>query len=341
MGTTANNDTAGITLGSTLYSFTNEFHSRQYDLEGLVREVAARNLGPGIEIVGFQSLRGFPEVTDAFADWWKGLIDETGLTMTCLAINADALIDRNRPMTFDESVAYHARQIEAAAKLGFPVARFQYAATPEVVAKLAPLAEKLDVKLGLEIHAPHSIDHPDVIAYRETYARVGSPYLGFIPDFGASARAVPPAYIDYFRWREIDEAIVERALEIWDEPMEPFARRAKFLDWAKAEKHDEVLAVDVSIIFGLFSRQPLRNWLEIMPQTVHIHGKFYGVDDATGEDPSIDYDAILPIFVEGGYRGSISSEWEGHQVSDANGFEKVAAHIAMERRILQKAVQPA
>ncbi|WP_422058141.1 sugar phosphate isomerase/epimerase family protein [Sphingomonas sp.] len=333
-------DTAGITLGSTLYSFTNEFHSRRYDLEGLVREVAARNLGPGIEIVGFQSVRGFPVVTDAFADWFKGLIAETGLTPTCLAINADALIDRNRPMTFDESVAYHARQIEAAAKLGFPVARFQYAATPEVVAKLAPLAEKLDVRLGLEIHAPHSIDHPDVIAYRETYERVGSPYLGFIPDFGASARSVPPAYKDYFKWRGIDQGMVDHALEIWEEQMEPFKRRAKFLDWAKAKGHDEVHAVDVSIIFGLFSRQPLTNWLEIMPQTVHIHGKFYGVDETTGEDPSIDYEAILPIFVAGGYRGSISSEWEGHQVSDDNGFEKVAAHLAMERRILQRAVQP-
>lgn len=326
-------ETADIKLGVTLYSLTNEYHQRQYSVEELIREVARRNLGPGLEIVGFQSIRGFPDVDDAFAERFKAVIEETGLTPSCLAINADALIDRDRPMTLDESVAYHERQVRAAAKLGFPVARFQYAASPEVIERVAPLAEKLEVKLGLEIHAPHSVDHPDVIAYREMYARVGSPYLGFIPDFGSSARTVPPAYVEYFKWRGIDPAMIEKALEIWHEDMEPFARRSKFLDWAKANGKDDVWAVELGIIFGLFSRMEPRKWLDIMPQVVHIHGKFYGIDDS-GEDPSIDYAAILPVFVEGGYRGFISTEWEGHQVSDADGFEKVAQHHAMERRIL-------
>lgn len=329
---------ADIKLGSTLYSFTNEYHSRRYGVEDLIREVAKRNIGPGVEIVGFQSVRDFPLVSDAFADSFNRVITETGLTPTCLAINADALIDRDRPMTVDESVAYHEAQVRAAAKLGFPVARYQYAATPEVIERVTPLAERLQVKLGLEIHAPHTIDHPEVLAYREMYARVGSPYLGFIPDFGASARAVPKLYVDFFRWRGIDEDMIQKGLEIWDEDMEPFARRKLFLDWAAANGKDDVWAVEIGIIYGLFSRQPLRNWLEIMPQVVHIHGKFYDVDD-NGEDSSIDYDSILPIFVEGGYRGYISSEWEGHQVSDADGFEKVARHHAMERRILDAATR--
>jgi sugar phosphate isomerase/epimerase len=329
---------ADIKLGTTLYSFTNEFHGRRYDVEALIREVARRNLGPGLEIVGFQSIRGFPEVNDAFAERLKAVIAETGLTPSCLSINADALINRDRPMTVEESVTYHERQVRAAAKLGFPVARYQYAATPEVIERVAPLAEKLSVKLGLEIHAPHTVDHPEVVAYREMYQRVGSPYLGFIPDFGASARAVPPSYVDYFRWRGIEDGMIRKGLEVWDEDLDPFARRKMFIDWAAANGKDDVWAVEIGIIYGLFSRQNLRNWLEIMPQVVHVHGKFYGIDES-GEDPSIDYAEILPIFVKGGYRGFISSEREGHQVSDADGFEKVAAHQAMERRILSAAGQ--
>jgi hypothetical protein len=69
---------------------------------------------------------------------------------------------------------------------------------------------------------------------------------------------------------------------------------------------------------------------------VHVHGKFYGVD-ASGEDNSIDYAALLPVFIRGGYRGYISSEWEGHHVNDDNGFEMVAGHHAMERKILAAA----
>lgn len=325
---------AEIKLGVTLYSFTNEYYQRRFGVEELVREVARRGLGPGLEIVGFQSVRGFPEVDDGFAESFRAVIEETGLTPSCLGTNADMYIDRKKPMTMEQSLAFHERQVRAAAKLGFPVVRFQYAASPEVVERLTPLTEKLGVKLGLEIHAPHSIDHPEVIAYREMYARVGSPYLGFIPDFGASARAVPEAYVRYFRWRGIGEDMIAKALEIWDEDMDPFARRTKFLDWAKAAGKDEVWAIDISIIYGLFSRQPLRNWLEIMPQVVHVHGKFYAVNDK-GVDPSIDYDAILPIFVEGGYRGFISSEWEGHQINDDDGFAAVERHHAMERRILK------
>ncbi len=324
---------ADVKLGTTLYSLTNEFHQRKFDFEGLVREVARRNLGPGLEIVGFQSIRGFPEIDDAFADRFRQLIDETGLELSCLAINADDLINRDRPMTRDESVGYHERQIKAASKLGFPVARFQYAASPEVIERLAPLAEKLNVKLGLEIHAPHTINHPDVIAYREMYARLASPYLGFIPDFGASARAVPHAYLDYFAWRGIAPDMIKVALEIWPEDMEPFARRAKFIKWAADHGKDEIAAVELAVVFGLFSRQRLENWLEIMPQVVHVHGKFYGID-ASDEDNSIDYDSILPLFVRGGYRGYISSEWEGHHVNDKDGFEMIARHQAMERRIL-------
>jgi hypothetical protein len=89
-------------------------------------------------------------------------------------------------------------------------------------------------------------------------------------------------------------------------------------------------------VFGLFSRQPPRDWLEIMPQVVHVHGKFYGVGD-DGRDAAIPYEEILPVFVEGGYRGYISSEWEGHQVSDDDGFAAIVKHHALERRVLAQA----
>ena len=52
--------------GVTLYSFTRAFHGREYDLEGLIRKTAAEGYGPGLEIIGFSSFRGFPEIDDAY-----------------------------------------------------------------------------------------------------------------------------------------------------------------------------------------------------------------------------------------------------------------------------------
>lgn len=324
----------GLRLGTTLYSLTNQFHGREYTFEQLIRKMAVEKLGPGLEVVGFQSIRGFPAITDEFADRFKALIAETGLEPSCLGINADIHIDPDRPMTSDESVAYHERQLRAAAKLGFPVARYQYPAGPDVIRRLVPLAEKLGVKLGLEIHAPHHVQHPDVLAYREMYAQVGSPYLGFIPDFGASARAVPPSFIEYFRTEAaIPGDIIKLALDIWNTDGDAYTRQKDFVAKARARGTDERFISETVMIFRLFSRQEPRSWMEIMPQVVHIHGKFFDFD-ANGNEVSVDYERLLPVFVEGGFDGFMSSEYEGHVWTESDGFDKLRRHHALAKRIL-------
>ena len=324
----------GLRLGTTLYSLTTEFHGRQYSFEQLIRKVAAENLGPGLEVVGFQSIRGFPMVTDDFAAKFAGLVAETGLELSCLGVNADVFIDPDRAMTEDESVAYHEPQIHAAAKLGFPVARYQYLAGPEVIRRLVPLAEKLGVKLALEIHAPHHVQHPDVLAYREMYEKVRSPFLGFIPDFGACTRRVPPSFIEYFRNDVcVPENDIALALEAWNGEGDVYRRRDAFISEARAKGVSEHFISELSPIFGLFGRQAPEAWSEIMHQVVHIHGKFFDFDRA-GDEVTVDYKRALPLFVQGGFNGYMSSEYEGHMFTDSDAFDKLRRHHSMARRIL-------
>lgn len=99
--------------GVTLYSFTRAFHGREYDLEGLIRKTAAEGFGPGLEVIGFSSFRGFPEIDDAYAGWFRDLVEEVGLTTTSLAVNADIGIHRDRLLNQDELIAYMTRQIKA------------------------------------------------------------------------------------------------------------------------------------------------------------------------------------------------------------------------------------
>ena len=47
-------------LGTTIYSFTNEWLRRMYTLDEEVQKVAELDLGPAVEIVGFPEHPGVP-----------------------------------------------------------------------------------------------------------------------------------------------------------------------------------------------------------------------------------------------------------------------------------------
>ena len=90
------------------------------------------------------------------------------------------------------------------------------------------------------------------------------------------------------------------------------------------------------LVFTMFGRENLEDWREVLPQVVHIHGKFYDVDDDL-TSPSIDYEGVMRVFSELDHQVSMSSEWEGHAYLDADeqdAFDMVARHHAMCSRFL-------
>lgn len=192
-------------FGTTLFSHTLEWLSREYTLAQLLARIQAEAIGPGLEIIGFQTIRNFPNVSDEFVIELRDLMDKYELTPTCLGANIDVAIRRDRFLTTDETVDYVAAQIAAASKLGFPVLRVQMTAKPEVMRKLAPMAEKANVKLGMELHSPYANHHPAVVALRELYEEIDSPYLGYIPDFGTTMRDIPPGILVSFRCEGMPE----------------------------------------------------------------------------------------------------------------------------------------
>lgn len=325
--------TPGLKLGATLFAFTNEWHARQYNLEQLVAKVAERKLGPGLEVIGFQSFRGFPHISDDTAARFKDLVAQHALTPSCLGLNADVALRRGAMMSVDEQVEYHVPQLEAAAKLGFPVARLQFAAPAEVAIRLLPLAEKHGIKIGPEIHAPLSPASPPVMAYREAYAKANSPLLGFIPDFGCCAHTLPPSYLANLRAQGMPDDLLQLAIEVWHLPQDAGWKRGEFARQVAPLNADPAIVSALSVMFNIVSPNTADIWREILPQVIHVHGKFYDFDDS-GNESAIPYEEILPMFRDSGYDGFMSSEWEGHLYCRTDAFDMVAKHQAMARRIL-------
>ena len=260
---------------------------------------------------------------------FRRAIERNNLEPSCLSMNCDMMIHRTRPMTLDESYDYHKAQIETAAKLGLPVAKTQVMVGPQLMVRLAPLAEKLGVKVGVEVHTPEAADSPNVIAFREVYDKIGSPYLGFVPDFGASVTSVPQCFIDSFREMGIREEFIQIALEAWASEGSFGERIGRYQQNERAAGATDADIGAMFMIFGMLGRQEPKKWLEIMPQVIHIHAKFY---DAY--EPAIAIEELLPLFRDNGYDGYLASEWEGHAFIDDDATEQLTAFHERMRRIL-------
>jgi len=329
-----------ITMGVTLFSMTNEWMAGLYTLPQLIDEVGARKLGPGVEIIGFQSLRGFPHnVQSSEINALRDAIERNQLKLVALASNADVANHKTRWMDADASVEYMRPQIELAGKLGVPVVRIQIGLTPEVLEKLEPIAAENKVKLGMEIHAPEGPNTPKVMATREVYERIDSEYLGFIPDFSATMRAIPPGMLEKLRAGGMSDEGVNALDRAWKSSGPPFKRYMDFVEEAKGLGEPELPVSQAKLIFTMFGRENLEDWVELLPRTVHVHGKYYDIDDS-GSSPSIDYEGLMRVFAGADRDLTMSTEWEGHaflEIEDQDAFDIVARHQDMCRRFLAKA----
>ena len=77
--------------------------------------------------------------------------------------------------------------------------------------------------------------------------------------------------------------------------------------------------------------------LQHIPRIFHIHAKFYEMLD-DGTEFSIPYDKIIPILIEGGYDGYLSSEYEGNRhiqdVYEVDSVEQVRRQQEMFKSLL-------
>jgi sugar phosphate isomerase/epimerase len=326
----------GPILGVTLFSLTNEWQQNLYTLDGLIAKVAELGLGPGIEVVGFQSFRSYPDVPDAEADHFQNLLAKHGLIPTCLGANIDIGRRRDRLMNADEIYETVRRQLISAKKLGFPIMRVPPSAGGLTLENLLALAEEYQIQLAVELHSPLSVDNPEVVKLRSMYERLKSPFLGFIPDFSTSMTSVPEGHWNNVRRAGASEELIDAAKEIWlmDDPIP-----TKFGALGEAcQRFGASPAVigQINMTMTMFGHMPVENWREILPYVSHVHGKYYEVT-SEGIEPSIPYRDLMHLLKREGYQGTISAEWEGQAFTEEPlGFEQVSAWNAMCKKFLEE-----
>jgi sugar phosphate isomerase/epimerase len=304
-----------FSLGLTLYSASAEFRAGWYDFDGLLNRVAELGIGPGIEIVASQVLPTYPRVSDDFARSWQQAFDKHGFTASSFGANLDMGRRRDRDMTPDEEYQFTETLFRGARKLGFPLVRIQ-SAKPDLLRRLLPLAEDLELKLAYEIHAPLGPNSPEIMKVRDVYAELDSPMLGFVADFSSTMHSMSPTLLRAVRRAGLDDEAVQKLQAVWatDAPMR--ARQEEFIGYLRARDFDPArLGSFAHLAFNMHGHVSPKEWADIMPQIMHVHAKFYDIDEQ-GNEPAIDYPELVRVFVEAGYRGYWSSEWEGHAFAE-------------------------
>jgi sugar phosphate isomerase/epimerase len=313
-------------VGVSLHSFTNEYCSFKWSLEDLL--LLCTELGGGVEIVGPAHQRGFPYLTDEYERVFKSAVDRNGLTPTSYGSYADPFMLSDRDLSPDEMVAYHIPQLEAAARLGFSIVRLQYF-VHTVAEKLLPYAEKWNLKMGYELHVPLTVESPETQMLVEQVSRINSPHLGIIPDAGIFARSISDYRLSDMKKAGMSDKLIKLATELWAQKMD-VVESMKELGKHGMTSAQLGTAEGIWSSYGQSDPEALR---AIMPHVIHFHGKFYTMVD--GDEPTLRYKEFVRVLVESGYKGWMSSEYEGPAGVDT--FEIVRAHQKMVKGYIAEA----
>jgi hypothetical protein len=301
-------------LATTAFSFTNEWLSRRYTLEQLLRRIAAEDLGPGVELIGFQAWRSYPALTSDEVLAFRRLVDDLGLEPAALGAYVDLARRVDRPMSTDEAIEFLAPQVTLARALGFPLVRLHPGIPADVLERVA---DHGGVTLAVEVQGGQTPVDPIVESVLDMRERTLNVALAL--DFSVAMDAVPAAFVEKLAEHGLQRDDIDALIARWEagaSTRELFAAVAQ-ID-APAAALDEARAG-----FVRFGHQDPQAWRPLVPAIAYAHAKFWEENDPTRTAE------LLDVLREGGYDGFVACEWGGNAWADAedvDSFDAVRRH---------------
>ncbi|MEH7094425.1 TIM barrel protein [Neobacillus vireti] len=338
-----------IKRGVSLYSYQQAQFFKQMNWKDMIKEVHDNLKTDGIEIIDEAIIRDYPFPSEQFIFDWNNEMARYNMNAVTMDIYLDVHQFRDHIMTHREAAERLKNDIKIAAKLGFKNVRPLCLVPIEVIEMALETAEKYDVRIGKEIHAPLPIKpgkrvQPKIgmagaLDFRmaeqiiELADRTGSKHIGLVPDFGIFQHSPSQVAIDYAkRHADIPETI------------------DFLLENGKNYGLDDIVKVlgetypnhklDLSTIERMSLSQSSgdpEDLIDIIPYIVSMHGKFYNMTEIPGkpgcyEDLAIDYETPIKYLKENGFNGYINSEYEGQRDQQDRGIEFLANEVDQVRR---------
>ncbi len=326
----------------TLYGFCQPYLRGEYTFEDIIRK--AKNMGgDGIEIVAPQMVKGHPNPSEQWQEYFTGMLKDNGLVPVCYSVYIDSGKHYGRFLNEAERFTGTINEMEYAKKMGFSIVRSQDALLPATMEKLAPYAEALGIHLAIELHGPWAPSSPIFEEYYNLFERKNSEFLGVVPDFSAFTSGAPGSVLnripDDICHKDILMEInhLYATTEIPEEELDAMilARGGDDLDVqvAHAKLYNTVLpGMKMGTIYYR-TKPDYEGFRRLLKYSKYMHGKFLYVDENLN-CPGIDYPAFVKIMKEENYHGFVASEYEGNMLDPTiSDEEQVIRHIQMLEKL--------
>lgn len=342
----------------SLYSYQDEYYDGQLDLEGCLRETAKTG-ATGVELLAEQMIRRFPLPieTESFRNQWFEWLNKYGLEPSCYDAFLENKIYDNRTLTLKEQVNMMKRDIRLASLLGFKNLRTLVSTPMDVIEGSLDYAQEMDVKIGLEVHAPFSLNSGWADGYLEMIHRTGTKHFGFIPDMGIFCKNIPDVVRDKVRRQGACEECIKIVDDAYAQRIAKGFTKIKYdLNLGKAnmeyrmangmqEMMDAIKAAGggpADFAYGntsfTYSWSEPQDIIDNIDYIFHTHAKFYNVSEDYVET-AVAIPEVVEAFKKAGYKGYLSSEYEGgeHLRADmpVDSIEQVRRHQEAMRRAIE------
>ena len=360
-----------IKLGVSLYSYQDNYYFHRYDLEGCIAAAAGAG-AEGIEVFSDSMIPEWPYVSDAFIDKWNAWMDRYDVNPVVLDHFSDRQMWHDKELTDDEMFERGVMYIKLAKRLGCKAIRVLHEEhTSEhplncrltdygIIERLLPIAAENEIMMSLEVHTRDGVGADYQQKYIELAEKTGMPYVGLQADFSTFSYCMTTAdivsAISIGAEKEILMAAREEQRKAYfggyDMDLDGVTAMIEKMN-PNAPTRDTLKRIlpNIKVVEGYanpwgrrgstapkptFKKlyEDLKTWA---PKLVYVHGKFYDIDES-GQVDDMDYPAIFKALIEGGYKGYISSEFEGNRRMNMVGWcdeiEYVRKHQKLMRSLL-------
>lgn len=321
-----------IKRGVSLYSYQDEFYTGKMTLEDCIK-AAAESGAKGIEFLPEQMLPTFPDISDEFVEQWHGWMKKYDMEPIAYDAFLDNKLFANRLLTASENVAMMKRDLKIANRLGCKILRTLVSTPLEVIEQSLEYAEEMNVKIALEVHAPFTFGTPWFEERLDYIKESGTKWFGIMPDFGIFTKRIGSIFQDNHIRKGGTPEIIKFVSDNYENGVnrdETFEKVSQMKNATQADK-------DFAEFCRHFVYTDPKILVENMPYIVHIHGKFYDINEDL-QETSIPYHEVIEMLKGAGYDGYICSEYEGNRhiqdYMEVDSIEQVKRHQTLLENVI-------